>query len=158
MPSVAPQPRMLPEQATAVRRAVLVPAQLTDWVPQACAEVATCLFRRGIPPSGYPFARSRPVHDDLIEVEAGFPVAAPIAGSGRVRPSTLPAGPVVVGRHKGAHEQIGPARQAIDDWLQTEGADRDGDSWEIYHDLPTCDDLGGRIEVVQPITFSAADV
>ena len=149
---------MLPEQATAVRRAVLVPAQLTDWVPRACAEVATCLFRRGIPPSGYPFARSRPVHDDLIEVEAGFPVAAPIAGSGLVSPSTLPAGPVIVGRHKGAHEKIGPACQAIEDWLQTEGADRDGDSWEIYHDLPARDDLGGRIEVVQPITFPAADV
>lgn len=149
---------MLPEQATAVRRAVLVPAQLTDFVPRACTEVATYLFRHGIPSSGYPFARSRPVHDDLIEVEAGIPVAAPITDSGLVHPSTLPAGPVVVGRHKGAHEKIGPARQAIDDWLQTEGADRDGDSWEIYHDLPTCDDLGGRIEVVQPITFPAADV
>ncbi len=158
MSSSAPQPRILAEQATAVRRTVLVPAQLTDFVPRACAEVATYLFRRGIPPSGYPFARGHRVHDDLIEVEAGFPVAAPIAGSGLVRPSTLPAGPAVVEKYKGAHEKIGPARQAIDDWLQTEGADRDGDSWEIYHDLPTCDDLGGRIEVVQPITFSAADV
>jgi effector-binding domain-containing protein len=149
---------MLAKQATAVRRAILVPAQLTGWVPRACTEVATYLFHQGIPPSGYAFARSHPVHDDLIEVEAGFPVAAPIAGSGLVRPSTLPAGPVIVARHRGAHEKIGLARHAIDDWLRSEGADRAGDSWEIYHDLPTCDDLGGRIEVVQPITFSVAVV
>jgi effector-binding domain-containing protein len=158
MLSLAPQPRMLAEQATAVRRAILMPVQLTDWVPLACADVAAYLFRRGIPPSGYPFARSHPVHEDLIEVEAGFPVAAPIAGSGLVRTSSLPAGPVIVARHKGSHETIGSARRAIDDWLHTEGADRAGDSWEIYHDLPTCDDLGGRIEVVQPITFSTVVV
>ena len=53
-PASLRRPRMLAEQATAVRRAVLVPAQLTDWVPRACAEVAAYLFRRGIPPSGYP--------------------------------------------------------------------------------------------------------
>ena len=158
MSSLRPQTRMLSEQATAVRRAVLVPDHLSDWVPQACAEVATYLHRRGIAPAGYPFARCRSLLDNLIEVEAGIPVAAPIAGSRAVGPSTLPAGPAVVVWHTDPHEKIGLAQHAIDDWLQSEPADRTGDSWEVYHDLPTCDQVGVRIEVIQPIVFAAATV
>ncbi|WP_329000989.1 hypothetical protein OHA18_41980 [Kribbella sp. NBC_00709] len=30
---------------------------------------------------------------------------------------------------------------------------RDRRQWEIYHDLPTCDEVGTRIEVIQPIRF-----
>jgi effector-binding domain-containing protein len=141
-------------EATAVRHTRLVPDQLPDWVPAACAVVAEHLRHHGIAPAGYPFARCHALPDGVLEAEAGFPVAAPIADSGLVEPSTLPAGPVLALWHTDPQEKIALAYQAIDEWMEAEGAVSTGDSWEVYHDLPTCDQVGTRIEVIQPITFS----
>ncbi|HEY3560602.1 MAG TPA: hypothetical protein VGL05_24220 [Kribbella sp.] len=149
-----PQVRALTEQPTAVRRAVLVPEQLTDWVPSACAVVAEHLRHHGIAPTGFPFARCHALPDGLIEAEAGFPVGAPIADSAVAQPSTLPGGAVVAIWHTDPDEKLALTYQAVEDWLQKEGAVPTGDSWEIYHDLPTCDDVGTRIEIIQPITFA----
>ncbi|WP_432877299.1 hypothetical protein ACQPYH_28450 [Kribbella sp. CA-245084] len=126
---------------------------MTDWVPSACAVVADHLRHQGIAPTGYPFARCHPLPDGVIEAEAGFPVAAPIADSGVVVPSTLPGGPVLAVWHTDPDEKLTLVHQGIDDWLQAEGAVATADSWEIYHDLPSCDDVGTRIEVIQPIGF-----
>jgi effector-binding domain-containing protein len=158
MLSLVPESRILAQQGTAVRRAVLAPEQLTEWVPQACAEVAAHLHHRGAAPCGFPFARIHPLLDNLIEVEAGFPIATPILDTATVGRSTLPGGPAVVAWYTGPHEKIGLAQHAIDDWLQTEPAARIGDSWEVYHDLPSCDQVGSRIEVVQPIALPAITV
>jgi effector-binding domain-containing protein len=148
-----PQTRFHPEEPTAVRRTILVPEQLADWVPSACSLVAEQLRHQGIAPTGYPFVRCHPLPDGVIEAEAGFPVEAPIAGSGVVEASVLPAGPVLAVWRTDPDEKLALTYHAIRDWLETEGAVPSGDSWEIYHDLPTCDRVGTRIEIVQPISF-----
>ncbi|MFI6674309.1 GyrI-like domain-containing protein [Kribbella sp. NPDC050470] len=148
------QTRTFTEQATAVRRAVVPTGLLADWVPRACVEVGDWLYRQGTAPCGYPFARHHPLHDGLVDVEAGFPVAVPIIADGLIEPSALPGGPVLVVRYAGPYEQIGTVQQTIDDWLHEEDADRAGESWEVYRDLSACDRIGRRIEVVQPITFA----
>jgi len=158
MLSIAAQTRMLTEQATAVRRAVLAPEQLAGWVPVACAEVAAFLYHRGITPTGYPFARSHPLLDGLVGVEAGFPVAHPISPHDLIEASVLPGGPAVVVMHTGPEEKIELAYQEVDDWLQSEKASASDDGWQIYHDLPTCDHVHRRIEVVQPISLAGATV
>ncbi|MFI7063646.1 hypothetical protein ACIBL3_21860 [Kribbella sp. NPDC050124] len=148
------QTRTFPDQTTAVRRAVVLTDQLTEWIPGACAEIGGYLHRRGITPCGYPFARCHPLFGGLVDVEAGFPVAAPITAHGLIEPSALPGGPVLVVRYAGPYEKIGVVQQTIDDWLHDEGADRAGEGWEVFRELPACDQLGRRIEVVQPITFA----
>jgi effector-binding domain-containing protein len=130
--------------------------QLPDWVPSACAVVAEHLRHHGIAPAGYPFARWWALPDGVLQAEAGFPVAAPIADSGVVVPSTLPAGPVLAVWHTDPQEKIALAYQAIEEWMEAKGAVATGPGWEVYHDLPTCEQVGTRIEVIQPITFSSA--
>jgi effector-binding domain-containing protein len=152
------QTRALAAQPTAVRRAILAPEQLLDWIPRACAEVAGYLHQRGITPSGYPYARWHRLRHDLIGVEAGLPVPAPIRIAGRVEPSELPPGPVVVAWHTGPHEQIALTYQEIDNWLESTRAEPNGDGWEVYHDLPTVDHSRRHIEVVQPLSMSVATV
>jgi effector-binding domain-containing protein len=73
-----------------------------------------------------------------------------------VAPSSLPAGPVLAIWHTDPDEKLAATYQAIDDWLESEGAVATGDSWEIYHDLPSCDQVGTRIEIIQPLTFRRA--
>jgi effector-binding domain-containing protein len=148
-----PQVRFHSDESTAVRRGHLVPEQLADWVPSACAVVAEHLRHHGIAPTGYPFARWHPLPGGEIEAEAGFPVGVPISASGEVEASSLPAGPVLAVWHTDPDEKLPLCYHAVQDWLETEAAIATGDSWEIYHDLPTCDHVGTRIEIVQPITF-----
>ena len=147
------QVRFHSAEPTAVRRTVLVPEQLADWVPTACAVVAEHLRHHGIAPAGYPFARCHPLPDGVIEAEAGFPVDAPIADSEVVESSELPAGPVLAVWHLDPDQKLAETYHAVDEWLETEGASATGDSWEVYHDLPTCDQVGTRVEIIQPITF-----
>jgi effector-binding domain-containing protein len=151
MHSNRPEPRVLAEQATAVRRALLPPEGVATWVPRACSEVAASLHHRGIAPHGFPFARYHPRADGRIEVEAGFPVTTPITPSSVVESSVLPGGPVIVAWHVGPDDHEDSALHAIDDWLDTAGAEPTGDRWEIYHDLPVYDRDGRRIEIVQPV-------
>jgi effector-binding domain-containing protein len=151
------QTRFHRAEPTAVSRTVLGSDRLPDWVRSACVLVAEYLRRHGIAPAGYPFARCRRLPSGLIEVEAGFPVGAPIDGAGPVGPSRLPAGPVVAVWHTDPDEKLAETYRAIDDWLHSEHAVPTGDSWEVYHDLPGCDRLGSRIEVVQPIAFPASN-
>ncbi|NUR96674.1 MAG: hypothetical protein HOV67_15630 [Kribbellaceae bacterium] len=150
---MTPQVRFHHQETTAVRRRLVIPGQLADWAPAACAVVAEHLRHHGIAPAGYAFARCHPLPGGLVEVEAGFPIATPIPGTGLVEPSTLPAGPVLAVWHLDPDQKLSETYRAIDEWLETEGATPGGDPWEIYHDLPTCDHLGTRIEIIQPITF-----
>src|SRR3954451_2034248 len=107
------QTRVLTEQPTAVRRAILAPDQLADWIPGACADVATYLFHHGITPSGFAYARWHRLRCDLIGVEAGFPVPAPITTADKVEASALPAGPVVVKWHTGPADGVGLTYQKL---------------------------------------------
>ncbi|WP_329000939.1 GyrI-like domain-containing protein [Kribbella sp. NBC_00709] len=150
------QVRALPEQPTAVRRTRLRPEQLVDWVPSACAAVAEQLRHHDIAPVGFPFARWRTMSDGVIEAEAGFPVSAPIPANTPIEQSVLPGGPVVAVWHTAPDEKLDLTYQAIEHWLEADDAIASGDSWEIYHDLPVCDHVGNRIEVIQPITFAPA--
>jgi effector-binding domain-containing protein len=147
------QVRFHGEEPTAVRRTVLVPEQLADWVPSACAVVAEHLRHHGIAPAGYPFARCHALPEGVIEAEAGFPLAAPLPDSTLVEPSTLPAGPVLAVWHTDPDQKLAETYHAVDEWLETEHARPTSDSWEIYPDLPTCPHVGTRIEIIQPITF-----
>jgi len=152
------QSRTLPDQPAAVRRGVLAPGQLTDWVPAACAQVAGYFFRHRIAPAGFAFARYHALPAGLIGVEAGIPVRRLLPASGAIGATILTGGPVLSVRYTGPYDKIGLAYEEIADWLATERALRAGDGWEVYRDLPSCDQLGRRIEVVQPITFAHSAV
>lgn len=145
--------RTITEQATAVRRATVAPAELTEWLPAAFRQIAAYLHHQGIAPKGFPFARYHVRPDGLVDVEAGFPVAAAVAGDGSVQPSSLPGGHAVAVRHAGPADKLELAYQAIDEWLRAERAEPLGDPWEVHHDPPTADQL--HTEIVQPIKCSA---
>ncbi len=152
--TLPPLSLMLAEQLTVVRRAVLAVGAQLDWIPGACGQVARHLYRQRVVAIGYPFARCHQLADGLLGVEAGFPVGAAVRSTGLIVPSTLPAGPALSVRYTGVHEGAVTAYRAIDEWLQAEGYSADGDSWEIYRDLPSCPRVGYHLEVVQPIRYA----
>lgn len=88
-----------------------------------------------VPIVGPPFCRMDMTGDEFL-LEVGFPVAEPIAATGRVVPSTLPGGEVATVLHRGPYDQVAPAYFAIEAWLREHGYESTGAPWEAYLDGP----------------------
>ena len=68
----------------------------------------------------------------------------PIAASGAVVPSSLPAGTVATAMHVGPYDQVAGLYFAIETWMGEHGYASSGAPWETYLDGP---------EVPQPRTL-----
>ncbi len=89
------------------------------------------LYRNGLP-------------DVELAVEVGVQVIRAFEPSGRVVPSTLPAGEAAVTIHRGAPSEIGAAHDAVRAWCDSQRRRLTGVSWEIYGDP---DRVSGHFDV-----------
>jgi effector-binding domain-containing protein len=144
--------RTLAEQRTAVVRGKVSLSELAGFMAHAYGTVAAHLERLDLPMAGMPFARYRHLGDGEYEVEAGFPVEVEIAAEGEVEASTLPAGPVAATWHLGPYDNIGPAYEALAEWVERHGGVIETDAWEVYYSDPNeqPDPATWRTELVQP--------
>jgi effector-binding domain-containing protein len=145
--------RQLEEQPTAVIRARVEEDRLGSWFAGSYGALATHLQSIDVATVGLPFARCAKDATGY-DVEAGLPVAEPIAADGDIALASLPGGSAATTWHHGRFATAEPAYAAIDAWLEREGAERAGAPWEIYHgdagsDL---DETTWMTEVVQPFT------
>ncbi len=134
-----PEITALPERPYVAIPASVTMAALGTVVPPLNGEVFGWLAARGIAPAGPPFWRYNVI--DMarnLEVEAGCPVAEPVAGDGRVVAGVLPAGRYATLRHVGHPSTLVAATGELLDWASAKGLkwDADGERWgarlEIY--------------------------
>ena len=123
--------RELTGQPTAAVRASLSPGQPGGWLAGAYQDVIAYLSRAHVTPAGPPYARLT-FYDDLVHIEAGFPVSSPVVAGGRVMPSSLPGGPVALTTHYGRYEDVPAAYDAIAGWLKEHGYEPAEPHWEVY--------------------------
>ena len=142
--------RTFAAQPTAVRRAVLRPAEVDDWLRATFGEIAESLRRRRIVPVGFPFSRRHRSAGGRVAVEAGFPLALPVITDRSMLACGLPAGPVAVTAHGGPYKEISATYGLIEDWLRRRDAQSLGNAWEIYHAPPIGSPDDWRTEIVQP--------
>ena len=74
--------------------------------------------------------------DDAPHVEVGVLVSGPFAPAGRVVPSELPGGRVVMATHRGDYAQLGRAHEAVHRFAAERGLALAGPRWEIYGHWP----------------------
>jgi effector-binding domain-containing protein len=139
---------------TLVRRARVVIADLPVWFGVTYEATMRRAAAAGVAIVGPPFARYAEFSDDACDVEAGFPVSAPVSGEGEVVVGELPGGSAAVTWHVGAYDQIGPAYEAVEAWIVEQGGTPVGAPWETYHTDPDeePDVSKHRTHVVQPYT------
>jgi effector-binding domain-containing protein len=115
--------------------------------------VWTFLEKRGIEPVGPSFGIYHSFTEEEVDFEAGFPVAEPVEGEGRVRAIELPATRAAVTVHVGPYTTIGQAHDALDRWIHDQGKDHDPAVREVYQVGPgdTEDSSTWRTEVVYPL-------
>lgn len=140
----------LSEQHVAVVRAQVPHDGIGAFLGGAFGEVMAALAAQGVQPAGMPFCRYGHMGDGGWDVEAGFPVVRAAERSGRVEPSTLPAGPAAHVLHRGPYEAVAGAYDAAMAWIRETGGDVSGAPWEQYLDGPEVPEP--RTEVFVPFT------
>ncbi len=145
-------------QPAAVCRATLSVAEIGPWLRRSYGAVAEWLAAQHAGPAGPPFARYHRLGDGRFTVEAGFPATRPVEGSGDVRPSELPGGPVASTVHTGPYDQMEPGYQAVASWVTDHGGEITGDAWEVYFSDPSTqpDPATWRTEIIQPYREAGA--
>lgn len=97
--------------------------------------------------------------DDMLEVEAGFPVAEEIAGHERITPVNLPGGRAATTIHTGDYAGLPAAHAAVRRWMTEEGIAAAQTAYEIYWVEPNAGEGSeARTEVVVPITNDAVKI
>lgn len=126
----------LKEQPTAVLRETVPMAELRDFFGRAFGAVMGAVQQQHVQLAGPPFALYRGMPTDVVDVEAGFPLAAAFARAGGsdtgVTAGTLPAGPAFEALHIGPYESLQQTYGAILARMQAEGVTPGGAMWEYY--------------------------
>ena len=120
--SSAPEIVTRAEQPYVAIRTQVTMEDLGTVVPPLNQEVFAWLGKRGVAPAGAPFWKYNVI--DLagkLEVEAGAPVAAAVAGDGRVVSGMLPAGRYATLTHVGHPSELMAATGALLDWAAEQG-------------------------------------
>ncbi len=139
---------VLPEQQVAVVAGSVAHDGIGPFIGGAFQEVAAVVAQQGLHFAGAPFARYRMVEGGW-EVEAGFPVSAPVRPEGRVRPGTLPGGPVARVVYRGPYQGVREAYDALDRSVRESGDHVADAPWEAYLDEPEVPEP--RTEVFVPV-------
>ncbi len=145
-----------PAQPTAVVRGTVPVSEIPNFLGQAYGAVMEALSSQGVTPVGEPFAYYLGVPTTTVELEAGFPIAAPCAPSGEVTPSELPGGTLAATVHVGPYDTMMETYNRLMKWIAEQGLVAGEGMWEIYLSDPAQepDSSRWRTQIFWPVTHA----
>jgi effector-binding domain-containing protein len=150
------KPRIVQTEAqlTAVIRLTVARAKIQSVMGPAIGEVMAALAAQGRAPAGPVFSHHLRMDPEVFDFEVGVPVTAPVAATGRVKASRLPAATVARAVYHGGYEGLGAAWGEFGKWIAAEGHTPASDLWERYVAGPESspDPATWRTELNRPLT------
>lgn len=145
--------RRLEAQQMASIRMTVAPAELSAALEEVLPEVWGALEGAGVQPAGPPFARYYDANDQVVDFDAGLPVAAPVSPMGRVQPGVLPGGECAATWHVGPYETLRQAYVALEGYMRDNNREPAEAPWEVYwtDSGEEPDPARWRTEVIWPI-------
>jgi effector-binding domain-containing protein len=98
----------------------------------ALDELAAVLDAQGVIPTGPWLTHHYEMKPEVFDFEVCMPVASPVASSGRVRASEIPASKVARTIYEGGYAGIGNAWRELDNWIRDQSLTPGPDRWERY--------------------------
>jgi len=136
-----PEPTVVEVDAvtTAVIAGVVPMADLPAFFDSTFTTIGPVLAGQGVTPVGPAFAAYHGAPGEDADIEAGFPIGAPLRGVGDVNPGVLPAGRVARAVHVGGYDGLGEAWGRLHAWIGSQGLTPDELMVEVYVTEPTPD-------------------
>lgn len=125
-----PQVVQVDARQAAVIRFTIPRAEIRNVMRPAMEELVATARAQGVGPAGPIFSHHFRIDPDAFDFEVGVPVTSPVAPTGRVQPSQLPAATVVRTVYHGPYEGLGSAWGEFDDWIVAQGYTPAPDLWE----------------------------
>ena len=143
----------LEEQPTAVMGEQVPMADLTEFFGRAFATVMEVVGRQGARVAGPPFAMYHGTPSDTVDVDAGFPVSAPVEAVEGVRAAVLPGGRAAEATHIGPYDTLAQTYGEMMRWIEEQGLEPGTDMWEQYLTDPETepDPTNWRTRVLCPL-------
>lgn len=107
-------------------------AKIGGVMGQLFPELFAYLQEHGQSPTGMPLTRYHCMDGDTAELECAMPIAAPVAGTDRIRCGELPAGTMATVTHMGPYDNLPETWAALMGWMKSEGLEPVGTPWEVY--------------------------
>lgn len=153
MPMLSTSVRTLQPQPALVIRSRIARKEIAATIGQNLGKIVPYAMGAGATLAGQPFARYPEWGTDLITIEVGMPVAAPVAGNGEIEAYTLPPGLTAVAVHGGPYEKIPETFAAFEKWIASQGHTTTAPPWEVYVTDPAehPDRADWRTEIYWPV-------
>lgn len=142
-----------PQEAIAVRGEIPV-AELPGFFERAFHQVAEAASASGVEIVGPPFAFYSQMPTEIVTVEVGFPVSAPVEAHGVARRIVLPGGRVVQAVHVGPYDTLETTYHDLLVWIADQGLQPAVVMWESYLSDPRAepDPAAWRTRIIWPVS------
>ncbi|MFY2762796.1 helix-turn-helix domain-containing protein [Arenimonas sp. MALMAid1274] len=141
-----------PQHVLCIRRRV-APSALQQTLGECFGRLFTHAAKKGLPIAGWPICRYVSTGLGLWTIEPAVPLASPATSEGDMRADVLPGGWVALGIHAGPYDGLPDTNAAIERWIEANGFEADGATWEHYITDPSRhpDAADWRTEVYWPL-------
>lgn len=125
-----------PEQAVVSIRTHTPVQALPDTLGQAFDALERYLGGAGAAPAGAPFVAYYNMDMSNLDVEIGFPVTHALPGADEVQPGVIPAGMVGSCLYTGPYQEMAPAYDELNGFVDALGYQPAGTVYEFYLNEP----------------------
>lgn len=125
-----------PTQPTLSIRTRTSVQDLAQALGKAYGAIAQYLGELGEQPVGPPFAAYYNIDMQDLDVEIGFPVSRGLPGKDDIKASEIPGGKAATCLYTGPYSEIEPAYNALSQWIEDNGYEATGVTYEMYLDDP----------------------
>ncbi len=108
----------------------------------------------GAQPAGEPFSAYYNMDMQNLDVEIGFPVTKLLPGRGEMQGGALPAGKYATTMHTGPYDTVGPAYEALTQYVKASGYEPTGAAYEFYFSGPETPPEEIRTQIVYPLKIA----
>lgn len=143
--TLRPQPVLVMEDEVA-------PAELGAALGRMLPMVHGYADQLGAVVSGMPFMRYVDM-TDKFRIQAGVPVAEPVAGSAEIKADELPGGKAATTVFLGPYHEVAAAWDAVNAWRSERGMAGGFGGWDVYENDPSevSDPRELRTRIYQPL-------
>lgn len=126
----------LKPQPVLVMEATAAPPEIGNVLGRILPAVFEYANAQGAAITGMPFMRYLEM-TDVFRIDAGMPVAEPVAGNQEILARELPGGRAATTVFLGPYDQVGEAWDAITTWFREQNLQFAFGGWDVYENDPT---------------------